>query len=94
LVLGEPSEPVSLASWASAAKMTARTIERSFRRQTGMTPGAWWRHTRLLLSLPRLAAGVSILDLALEHGYDSPSAFAAMFRKVLGVPPSEYLRQK
>jgi AraC-like DNA-binding protein len=37
---------------------------------------------------------VSILELALEHGYDSPSAFAAMFRKVLGVPPSEYLRQK
>ncbi|CAG9238326.1 exported hypothetical protein [Paraburkholderia tropica] len=59
-----------------------------------MTPGAWWRHTRLLLSLPRLAAGVSILELALEHGYDSPSAFAPMLHKVPGVPPNEYLRKK
>jgi AraC-like DNA-binding protein len=93
-LIRDPSEPVTLASWASAANMNARTLARVFRRETGMTPGAWWRHTRLLLSLPRLAAGVSILELALEHGYDSPSAFAAMFRKVLGVPPSEYLRQK
>lgn len=93
-LIREPSEPVTLASWASAANMNARTLARIFRRETGMTPGAWWRHTRLLLSLPRLAAGSSILELALEHGYDSPSAFAAMFRKVLGVPPSEYLRQK
>jgi AraC-like DNA-binding protein len=93
-LIREPSEPVTLDSWARDANMTARTLARTFKRETGMTPGAWWRHTRLLLSLPRLAAGVSILQLALEHGYDSPSAFAAMFRKVLGVPPSEYLRQK
>ncbi|WP_321889148.1 AraC family transcriptional regulator [Paraburkholderia bannensis] len=93
-LIREPSAPVTLASWAAAANMNARTLARTFRRETGMTPGAWWRHTRLLLSLPRLAAGVSILALALEHGYDSPSAFAAMFRKVLGVPPSEYLPRK
>lgn len=35
-----------------------------------------------------------ILELALEHGYDSPSAFAVMFRKALGVPPSEYFRRR
>jgi AraC-like DNA-binding protein/mannose-6-phosphate isomerase-like protein (cupin superfamily) len=90
-LIREPSEPVTLESWARAAHMNGRTLSRTFRRETGMTPGAWWRHARLLLSLPRLAAGVPILDLALEHGYDSPSAFAAMFRKALGVPPSEYL---
>ncbi|WP_346778689.1 helix-turn-helix transcriptional regulator [Burkholderia sp. Ac-20353] len=93
-LIRDPSEPVTLESWARAAHMNARTLARTFRRETGMTPGAWWRHARLLLSLPRLAAGVSILELALEHGYDSPSAFTAMFRKVLGMPPSEYLRQR
>lgn len=35
-----------------------------------------------------------ILELALEHGYNSPGAFAAMFRKALGVPPSEYFRRR
>ena len=60
--------------------MNERTLARTFKRETGMTHGAWCRHARLLLSLPRLAAGTPILELALEHGYDSPSAFAAMFR--------------
>lgn len=37
-----------------------------------------------------LALGQSVLDVALELGYDSPSAFSAMFRRTLGVSPSEY----
>ena len=53
--------------------MNERTLARTFKRETGMTHGAWCRHARLLLSLPRLAAGTPILELALEHGYDSPA---------------------
>jgi len=40
--------------------------------------------------LKLLAQGVSILEVALEHGYQSPSAFSAMFRKSLGYPPSHF----
>ncbi len=56
-----------------------------------MSFGDWRRRMCLLLSLPRLASGVSILEVALEHGYQSPSAFSAMFRRSLGVSPTEYL---
>ena len=92
--INEPSSDATLRHWAGRAHMNERTLARLFRRETGMTHGAWCRQTRLLLSLPRLAAGTPILELALEHGYDSPSAFAAMFRKTLGVPPSEYFRRR
>jgi AraC-like DNA-binding protein len=81
-----------LQGWAQRANMNARTFARAFQRETGMTHGSWCRHTRVLLSLPQLATGASVLDVALEHGYDSPSAFTAMFRKVLGVAPSEYFK--
>ncbi|WP_175756674.1 AraC family transcriptional regulator [Burkholderia cepacia] len=93
-LVNDPSAAVTLQSWARDAHMNERTLARTFKRETGMTHGAWCRHARLLLSLPRLAAGMPILELALEHGYDSPSAFAAMFRKALGVPPSEYFRRR
>jgi AraC-like DNA-binding protein/quercetin dioxygenase-like cupin family protein len=92
-LIEDPSLPATLGNWAKDAHMNERTLARTFKRETGMTHGAWCRRARLLLSLPRLAAGTSILELALEHGYDSPSAFAAMFRKALGVPPSEYFRK-
>lgn len=91
-LLDDPAQSARLDDWARAAHMNARTLARAFKRETGMTHGEWCRHARLLLSLPRLAAGVPILTLALEHGYDSPSAFAAMFRKVLGVAPTGYFR--
>lgn len=49
-----------------------------------------WRRMRLLASLDALAAGHSILEVALDLGYDSQSAFSAMFRRTLGVSPSLY----
>lgn len=91
--IADPAQSVTLDAWADALHMNTRTLARQFRRETGMTFGAWRRQTRLLLSLPRLAAGTSILEVALEHGYNSPSAFTAMFRRILGVPPSLYISQ-
>ncbi|MGJ7544018.1 AraC family transcriptional regulator [Variovorax sp. LT1R16] len=89
----DPSLPAALDDWAQRLHMNPRTLARLFQRETGMNFGAWCRQARLLLSLPKLAAGASILEVALSHGYESPSAFTAMFRRTLGVPPSVYLRR-
>jgi transcriptional regulator, AraC family len=48
------------------------------------------RRARLSVALARLAQGETVLTVALELGYDSPSAFSAMFRRVLGVTPANY----
>jgi AraC-like DNA-binding protein len=45
---------------------------------------------RLLHALRLLAAGESVTNVALESGYDSPSAFISMFRRELGTTPSRY----
>jgi hypothetical protein len=44
----------------------------------------------LSVALTRLAQGDTVLAVALDLGYDSPSAFSAMFRRVLGVTPANY----
>jgi len=56
----------------------SRTLARLFLREVGMSFGEWRKRARLLLSMGRLAAGASILEVALEHGYQSSSAFSAM----------------
>lgn len=90
-LIADPSMPATLERLAAEIHVSSRTLARMFHRETGMSFGQWVRRMRLLLSLPRLAAGASVLEVALEHGYDSPSAFAAMFRRTLGVSPTAYL---
>lgn len=90
-LIADPSGPATLAQLAAEINVSDRTLARLFHRELGMSFGQWLRRMRLLLSLPRLAAGVSVLQVALEHGYDSPSAYSAMFRRTLGMAPTAYL---
>lgn len=85
-----PSDDSSLQAWAETLNTSARTLTRIFQRELGMSFGEWRKRARLALSLKLLAQGVSILEVALEHGYQSPSAFSAMFRRSLGYPPSHF----
>ncbi|HDS1737367.1 MULTISPECIES: helix-turn-helix transcriptional regulator [Pseudomonas] len=85
-----PGEDWNLARAAAHSGLNPRTLTRSFQRETGLSFVQWLRRVRLLASLDALAAGRSVLEVALDLGYDSPSAFSAMFRRTLGVSPSGY----
>jgi AraC-like DNA-binding protein len=83
-------EPSSTRQVAKRALLSARTLERLFQRETGLTFGKWRQQLRLLQALRLLAAGRSVTAVALEVGYESPSAFIVMFRGALGVTPHRY----
>jgi AraC-like DNA-binding protein len=55
-----------------------------------MSFAEWRRRARLLRALGWIAEGRPILEVAMELGYESPSAFSAMFRRELGVSPSHF----
>lgn len=75
---------------AAMLHMSRATFMRLFKRETGMSFGHWRQQARMLDALTMLAEGRSVLDVASECGYNSPSAFSAMFRRSLGCPPSAY----
>ena len=89
-LLTEPIADRTSADCARAASISERHLARLFARETGLSLGAWRRQALLLASLSRLAAGEPVTHVALDLGYDSPSAFTAMFRRTLGVTPSRY----
>jgi len=89
-LLADPGDARSLAAWSKPAGASTRTLARVFRRETGLGFRAWRQQLRLLRALERLASGEAVTQVALELGYESPSAFIAMFRKALGVTPSRY----
>lgn len=90
-LLDDPAHPGDLDYWARRAAMGRRTFTRVFRDETGMSFAAWRQHVRLLEALARLAIGHSVTTVAYDVGYDSPSAFTAVFRRTFGAPPSRYL---
>lgn len=91
-LLAAPDDTRTADDWAAELGLDTRTLQRRFGRATGMSFGEWRRQARLLKALERLAAGKRVLDVALESGYASPSAFTAMFRRQFGVAPSVFFR--
>ncbi|WP_028534998.1 AraC family transcriptional regulator [Paludibacterium yongneupense] len=87
-LLAQPDDGRSVQAWAASIAIDPRTLQRRFLRETGLTFGQWRRQARLLVALERLAGGERVLDVALDLGYASPNAFATMFKRELGVPPS------
>ena len=90
-ILRDPAQHDVLDEWADIAGMGRRTFTRCFRKETGMSFATWRQNVRLIEALSRLALGETVTRVALDVGYNSPSAFAAMFRRAFGVPPSHYL---
>ncbi|MGO4716546.1 AraC family transcriptional regulator [Bradyrhizobium sp. 2TAF24] len=89
-LMASPDDDATAAQWGRRLGVTAKTVHRLFARETGLTFAEWRRQARLLAALERLAAGARIIDVALDAGYASQSAFTAMFRKHFGMPPSAF----
>ena len=90
-LLADPADNRSLDDWARVAGASARTLARLFEAETGLGFRAWRQQLRLHEALARLAAGEAVTAVAYAVGYDSPSAFIAMFRKTLGTSPQRYM---
>jgi AraC-like DNA-binding protein len=88
--LEKPAPHDTIELWCAELGMGRRAFTRAFRRETGMSFGAWRQQACLLVALPRLAAGEAVTTVALDLGYDSPAAFSTMFKRVLGTSPNHY----
>ncbi|MEO5626561.1 MAG: helix-turn-helix transcriptional regulator [Dokdonella sp.] len=91
--LEHPSPHETIDDWCRDLALSRRTFTRRFRSETGLSFATWRRQASIFAALPRLAAGATVTKLAFDLGYESASAFATMFKRVIGVPPSRYLGQ-
>ena len=85
-----PADTRTLEAWGRVAGASPRTLARLFSAETGMTFRQWQQQARLLGGLMRLAKGEPVTAVALDVGYENPSAFISMFRRTLGVTPGRY----
>ncbi|HEY2512851.1 MAG TPA: helix-turn-helix transcriptional regulator [Polyangiaceae bacterium] len=89
-----PDDPRGLAAWAKGAGMSPRSFTRHFRAETRVPFSAWRAQLRMLVAVERLAAGESVSRVGAALGYQSPSAFTAAFRRMLGASPTRFGREE
>ena len=89
----DPSVRFTIEEWGARVGASNRTLTRLFQRETGMSFVQWRQQLHVGLALQRLAAGQSVTNIAFDLGYESPSAFIAMFRRMLGTTPARYFTE-
>ena len=92
-VMQAPTQHSTLAAWAAHAGASERTLARLFRDELGTSFQRWRQQVVLAHAMPMLARGVSVGRVAEASGYASESAFSAMFKSAMGLPPTRLLAQ-
>ncbi|TFW21342.1 AraC family transcriptional regulator [Duganella callida] len=92
-IMADPGSSRNIEQWADEVGASARTLIRLFPKETGLHYRQWVQQVHLAEAFGRLAEGQSVGGIAAALGYASPSAFTAMFRRVLGKTPQHYLTE-
>lgn len=86
--------PVTLADLAAHLHLSERSVQRIFSRDVGMGFGAYLTLRRVFEAALLLSTTQhTILEVALEVGYESLGSFYGAFQKILGMTPKAYQKQ-
>jgi AraC-like DNA-binding protein len=92
-VIADPTHGESLEQWASSVGASTRTIARLFRQELGVSFSQWRQQAILARAIPLLSQGRPLSHVAQELGYQSQSAFSAMFRRAFGASPRAFIER-
>lgn len=88
------AQDIDLATLASRAELEERTFLRRFHKATGMTSTQYCQHLRIGNAKDFLQfSSSSVEQIAWRVGYGDVSAFRKIFKRIVGLTPSEYRRR-
>nr|WP_218884292.1 helix-turn-helix transcriptional regulator [Burkholderia guangdongensis] len=90
-VLAHPAHAESLEHLAGEVGASTRTLSRLFRQELGVSFSQWRQQALLARAIPLLNQGRPLSHIARELGYQSQSAFSAMFRRAFGESPRAFM---
>jgi AraC family transcriptional regulator len=89
------AEDVTLDALAGVAALSTFHFARQFKQSTGLPPHAYLRRLRCERAKELLlGTNLPVTEIAAQVGYETPQAFARMFRAGVGASPSDYRRER
>ena len=85
------AEDIAVETLAGLVDLSSFHFSRVFKQATGMSPLQFVTRERVTRAQQMIReTSRSLIEIALEVGYTSPSHFAQVFRRVAGVTPTEF----
>ncbi|MDM1045334.1 AraC family transcriptional regulator [Myroides sp. 1354] len=82
---------IAIEDLAAKGFVSVRTLERQFKKETGISLAKYIQMVRIIKSLELLSEGnLNISEIAFRVGYSSAQSYSNVFTKLLGKRPSEY----
>ena len=94
LLAGRLADPPSLDDLARECGMSPFGLVRAFRSETGLPPHAYVNHLRVRLARRLLDGGAAPADVAVQAGFADQAHLTRHFKRVVGVPPGAYQRER
>lgn len=87
--------PVTTEELMDVAAMSASTLNRYFKKATGLSPVEYQIHKRIEQACTLMrTSDLSLMMIADRTGFSDPNYFTRTFRKIMGVPPTKYRSDK
>ena len=88
------ADPPSLDDLALTAGMSPFALLRAFRGETGLPPHAYLNQLRVRHARRLLDGGLAPADVAAEAGFADQAHLTRHFKRMVGVPPGAYQRER
>jgi AraC-like DNA-binding protein len=88
------ADPPTLAELAVMTELSQFSLLRAFRAEMGLPPHAYLNQLRVRQARLLLDDGISAADVAAEVGFADQAHLTRHFKRVVGVPPAAYQRER
>jgi AraC-like DNA-binding protein len=88
------ADPPNLAELALMTELSQFSLLRAFRAEMGLPPHAYLNQLRVRQARLLLDDGISAADVAAEVGFADQAHLTRHFKRVVGVPPAAYQRER
>ena len=88
------ADPPSLAELADMTELSQFALLRAFRRETGLPPHAYLNQLRVRRARLLLDGGLAPAEVAATTGFADQAHLTRHFKRVVGVPPAAYQRER
>jgi AraC-like DNA-binding protein len=94
LLHARPAEAWTLDTLGKEVGLSRSALAENFSALVGLAPIQYLTRWRMQLAAGRLGDGASVGEAAADVGYGSEAAFSRAFKKLVGVPPASWRKQR